>query len=270
MNYSTYFKEFRYVMAAPSNWRSRLSLLAATAAFHANNMAKGRPHLAQPIALDLKIGRSRRAVSLRPFSGDIFILYEVLAFESYKIGDTALDPGSVKTIVDCGANIGLTALFFAERYPDARIFCIEPDPENFALLQKNTESEPRITPVQAAIVGSNGGSVFLTQNRPAWGNHISVGERPTGGVEVSGVSMVDLCARYDLQSIDILKVDIEGGEEAMFANPGFLSRVRFVMAELHGAYTFDRFCNDVAPMGFTAKLPAAHGDVRVVTALRVN
>ena len=269
MNFGTYLKEFYYAMAAPFNWRSRLSLMAATAGFHANNMVGGRRHLAEPIVLDLKIGGSRRAISVRPFSGDIFILYEVLAFESYKIADAVIDPASVRTIIDCGANIGLTALFLAERYPNAGIICIEPDPQNFVLLQKNTVNEPRVKPLQAAIVGSNGGSVFLTQDRPAWGNRIT-DERPDSAVEVPGITMDSLCTRYELQTIDILKVDIEGDEEAMFASPGFLSRVRVVVIELHGTYTIDRFRDDIAPMGFAALLPGAHGCVGAVTALPVN
>jgi len=38
----------------------------------------------------------------------------------------------------CGANIGLTSVYFANRYPDARIFAIEPESENFRLLRLNS------------------------------------------------------------------------------------------------------------------------------------
>lgn len=48
-----------------------------------------------------------------------------------------LDPNEVRVILDCGANIGITALYFAERYRNARIFCIEADPENFEVLKQN-------------------------------------------------------------------------------------------------------------------------------------
>jgi FkbM family methyltransferase len=41
-------------------------------------------------------------------------------------------------VIDVGANIGATALFFKDSYPDAKVFCYEPSPSNFAFLRKNT------------------------------------------------------------------------------------------------------------------------------------
>ena len=171
MQFQSLLKELRYALTAPADWRSSLSLLAVTARFHAYNALK-RPHPpAPPVALTVAIGTDMRTISIRPATGDIFILYEVLAFDSYLIADAALDPASVKTVVDCGANIGLTGLFLAARYPKARVICVEPDPQNFALLKANISGEPRIVAVQAAIVGSPTLTrVTLTQSHASWGN----------------------------------------------------------------------------------------------------
>ena len=126
---------------------------------------------------------------MRPYAGDIFVLYEVLASETYKVPDGVFDPATVRTIVDCGANIGMTALYLAGRHRNAQIISIEPDPVNFALLQHNTRSEPRIVPVQAALVGGASRPVVLSQDRPAWGN--SVGDKLGGaaGLEVNGLTL---------------------------------------------------------------------------------
>ena len=45
----------------------------------------------------------------------------------------------------------------------------------------------------------------------------------------------------------------------MFAEPHFLPKVGFIVIELHGDYTMDRFSADVAPAGFVVKPPSSHG-----------
>ncbi len=122
-------------------------------------------------------------------------------------------------------------------------------------------------PVQAALVGKESRTVVLTQDRPAWGN--SVGEATSAGpagIEVQGLTLTELCSIHGLTSIDLLKVDIEGAEEEMFVNPEFLNRVRYIMIELHGDYTLERFRLDVAPMGFEVHRPDAKERPRTITA----
>ena len=64
-------------------------------------------------------------------------------------------PENVRVVVDCGANVGITSLFFAAQYRNARIYSIEPDPDNFALLKRNVCQERRIVPICGAIVATN-------------------------------------------------------------------------------------------------------------------
>lgn len=267
MNFGTYLDEIRFAFGATPDWRSRMALLNATARFHMHNFSRGKNSDRSPVDIDLKIGETTRNISVRPFAGDIFVLYEVLAAETYKVPAEVIDPVLVKTIVDCGANVGMTALYLAGRHPNAKIISIEPDPVNFAQLQRNTRSEPRIVPVQAALVGTKSRPVVLTQDRPAWGN--SVADASFGaaaGIEVQGLTLADLCSIHGLKWIDLLKVDIEGAEEEMFANPEFLSLVSYLMIELHGDYTLERFRQDVAPMGFEVRLPVEGERPRTVTA----
>lgn len=74
-------------------------------------------------------------VELRLFTSDIPIFHQVFAARDY---DSPALPATAGTIVDLGANIGLASVFFALRYPSARIFALEPDPKNFAALVRNT------------------------------------------------------------------------------------------------------------------------------------
>jgi FkbM family methyltransferase len=59
-------------------------------------------------------------------------------------------------IIDAGANVGLCAVFYANRFPDARIIAIEPEPSNYEMLKKNTAPYPNITTVHAALWKENG------------------------------------------------------------------------------------------------------------------
>ncbi|MBF0183459.1 MAG: FkbM family methyltransferase, partial [Magnetococcales bacterium] len=59
-----------------------------------------------------------------------------------------------QVIIDAGANIGFSAIFFAQCYPEARILALEPAAANFALLERNTRPYPNITPLHRALWGS--------------------------------------------------------------------------------------------------------------------
>ncbi len=52
-----------------------------------------------------------------------------------------------RVIVDAGANIGLTAVYFANQFPTARILALEPESSNYALLCKNTAAYPQVVPI---------------------------------------------------------------------------------------------------------------------------
>lgn len=267
MNLRTYLRELRFALSASSDLKSLAALLKSTAAFHVSNFTRrGSDLTAENLKLNLKVGKTPRTITVRPKSGDLFILYEVLAFDSYKISGDVVDPLQVRAILDCGANIGLTALYLAERYPNARIFCVEPDPRNFALLKSNTSAEPRITAIQAAIVGKSQGPIYLSQDRPAWGNSISATQSAQDSIAVDSITIGDIMTMHDVPEIDLLKVDIEGAEEGLFAHPEFLQHIGFIVIELHGGYTYDRFSADVAPYQFRVHRPGAFGGVRAYTA----
>src|SRR5215475_12556495 len=62
------------------------------------------------------------------------LLYEHILLEREYAFDLPFSP---KFIVDAGANIGMASIYFARRYPGAKIFAIEPETSNFAILLKN-------------------------------------------------------------------------------------------------------------------------------------
>jgi FkbM family methyltransferase len=253
---SSYSRELLYVLHNSIDSDTRVTLIKNIALFHLSNATGKRPNSGSPVLIKLRLGANYQAeIAVRPFTGDLFILFEVLMEQCYFIPEAALPREGVHVILDCGANIGITALFMACRYPNARIFSIEPNEKNFALLTRNTIAEPRIVPIRGAIVGHPRRSVRLSTSEPAWGNFITdQGE----GVEVPAFTVEQICENYGLPRVDLLKVDIEGEERKIFANGRFLERVGVMIVELHDDYETAHFARDVAEWGFVV---ASAGDL---------
>lgn len=135
-------------------------------------------------------------------------------------------------IVDAGANIGLAAIWFASRFPNARIFALEPEPSNYELLCRNAAPYPGIVPIQAAL-WSESGTIGLTDPGTGhWGFRSVAGA--TGNIGVAAVSITDLLARYGVDQIDLLKIDIEGAELEVFStSESWIGRAGVIAAELH-------------------------------------
>ncbi len=65
--------------------------------------------------------------------------------------EDVLNRSEVPVIVDCGANIGISSVWYAQRYPRARIIAVEPEPENFRILSMNAANYPNIVAVQGGV-----------------------------------------------------------------------------------------------------------------------
>jgi FkbM family methyltransferase len=260
---AAYSRELAYIFSATNDVRSRAALLWYTVRYHATSAYKPASTKSRPFTINLRLRPGYdKVLCLRPFAGDLSVLYKVFLDRCYYVPRSLLSPDDVRVIIDCGANVGITALFLASRYPNARIFCVEPHPEDYDILKQNTQSEPRIVPINAAIVGRPTASIRLTSNEPAWGNKLS---HNVYGIEVPAIAISEICTQYGLDRIDLLKFDIEGAEEAVFMHAGFLSRVRLGIIELHGYYTRRRFDIDLAKWDFVSSPPQPELGLKMLT-----
>lgn len=147
--------------------------------------------------------------------------------------------GQPKVIVDAGANIGLAAIYFANKYPDAKIIAIEPESSNFELLTKNTEPYPGIIPVQAALWHVNEDINVIDAGYGKWGFMTEMKnsqEKLPGSIcnAVAGMTVDRIMRDYALEKIDILKVDIEGADREVFSSTSaWLDKVDAIIIELH-------------------------------------
>ncbi|HEX6900123.1 MAG TPA: FkbM family methyltransferase [Thermoanaerobaculia bacterium] len=176
-----------------------------------------------------------RRLTLRLGTSDILVLYSVFEREDYGI-ELSSHP---MTIVDAGAYTGLSTIYFAEKYPAAKILALEPDPSNFALLVQNTRPYPNIIPLHQALWHGDGRIDLQDPGTGHWGFYVAPDEpRPEWlRAHVEAVSVRTLLERFALERIDLLKMNIEGAEKEILESSGdWIGSVGAIFAALH-----DRF-----------------------------
>lgn len=179
-----------------------------------------------------RIPNIRFPVYVRLATTDVSVLKQVLLEKHYNF-PLKFSP---RTIIDAGANIGLSAVYFANRFPEAQIFAIEPEASNFQLLIRNTEAYPNIKPMQGALWHSEG---TISLFDPGLGNHgFQISDSgPANGPASKSVKATTVEAILRDQkwlTVDLLKLDIEGSEKEVFDSSGkWIARVQAIMVELH-------------------------------------
>ncbi|WP_147819504.1 FkbM family methyltransferase [Salidesulfovibrio onnuriiensis] len=134
-------------------------------------------------------------------------------------------------ILDCGGNIGLSALWFGMQYPGADITVFEPGPDLFPLLKKNLELH-KLSSIRAEQV-----AVWTQETTLHLGNDKADGgfTSTRSSQESRPVQAVRLADRIS-GPVDLLKLDIEGAEfEVMndLAETGKLQFIHKIAGELH-------------------------------------
>jgi FkbM family methyltransferase len=144
--------------------------------------------------------------------------------------EDVLRQGKSPVIIDCGANIGLSSLWYAKRFPQAKVVAIEPEADNFALLVKNCSHHNRIMPICAGI--SDNPTKFQLSN-PS-GEPWAWETRQDSDGAVEGVTIGDVLKTIDNAVPFIVKIDIEGFETELFrSNMDWISQVPLIVIETH-------------------------------------
>lgn len=154
-------------------------------------------------------------------------------------GEYAFELGiNPRVIIDGGANVGYSTLFFAERYSQAVVIAVEPEAENFRLLTFNTAPYPNVRPIQKAlwprrthlVMENPHGEPYTFRVRET--NQSREGSVPTTTIE-------ELLREVGAESLDLLKLDIEGSEKELFEDPArdhWLARNHALIVELHDGF----------------------------------
>lgn len=185
----------------------------------------------------------------RPGTSDTELIYKILLKRGRK-GEYALDPtahaalAAVSTVLDIGANIGISTLYLAGLFKDASVFAFEPVPENFSLLERNTQHLERVKALPVALGESDAEIEMLHSDAPS--NFGGYSRTPTGSntarvVRAQMRAALRQCEELGITSADVIKLDVEGSEWEVLSDLGsaFLSKSRFIMGELHGRRDFE-------------------------------
>jgi FkbM family methyltransferase len=172
--------------------------------------------------LRLRYGRLEVPWTVGPKS-DFDVLNEVLVLKVY---ETALPTTERTTILDLGSHMGATVLFWRERFPEARIVAVEPDPVTFSRLRRNVGGWPGVELRNVAVCMDDGPVAFASA-RQSWISSLSGEGQP---VTVEGRTFPSLIA--EIGHVELLKVDIEGAERYILHDQA-LQHVYGIIGEYH-------------------------------------
>jgi FkbM family methyltransferase len=198
-----------------------------------------REVLALPTRLRLRRGSTgilrlrgvKHPLVFRPTSVAIYTVEEVFFDRDYDV-EWPASWGAPRYIVDGGANIGCTSVFFANQYPDACIVSIELEESNYSYLLRNAQPYRNIRSLRSAIWAHRGFVAVRDQGFGLRGFVVEeVGHDALGALPA--VALSDLIAEDNV--VDVLKLDIEGSEKVLFEGDcdRWLPFVRCVIIELH-------------------------------------
>lgn len=140
-------------------------------------------------------------------------------------------------IIDAGANIGASAIFFASHYGNSRIFAIEPDEANWQLLSINTSGLDCFN-LKGAISNEDGELALIDPGLSDWGFRTEPIQVSSGKLikTVQSISPASVLAHEKCANTTplIFKIDIEGGESSLFeGGTEWMNYFPLLIIELH-------------------------------------
>lgn len=207
-----------------------------------------------------------RKHDLRLNSTDPLVWFSVFVQEEYG----ASLPIEPRIIVDAGAYIGLSAIYFANRYPEAEIIALEPDPDNYRLLKRNVGAYDRIRSVRAALWFEDTELALYRRPEGQWASSIHndglASGCPKADRRIPAMRIETIMSRFALPQIDVLKVDIEGAEKEVFEHSSaWINRVGAIFIETH-----DRLRAGCSKAVVAATLGFARAPTSPMTELLIN
>jgi len=190
-----------------------------------------------------------RTIHYRPGTSDEGVLHEVFTQAAYDLRRLDRKPpqhrradilsflereqartGKRPLIVDAGANIGATSIFFLSEFPTCRVVAIEPDGANFELMRRNLEGADADC-MRAAVASRPGRARIVDPGEGNWGLRTEISDHGA----VACVTMSDILQYYAATHFPfIAKIDIEGAEADLFsANVEWVERMPIIAVELH-------------------------------------
>lgn len=185
-----------------------------------------------------------KPIYYRPGSSDTGLIYKILLKKNKKSEYDVPQAINPSVILDIGGNIGIASVYFANRFPSARILTFEPVPENFAILSKNVSAYQNIHPFHFALGKQDGVLEMYYSDHPNNFGAYSFYEKGSDTskkILVTVRSAQSLLAEIGVSRVDIIKIDTEGSEYNILTsfNESVIKNVKWIVGELHGEHDFE-------------------------------
>jgi len=196
-----------------------------------------------PFPKSVRLGGRRVILSTPPELGCLTDVINVWLDDEY--GLRSIHPAP-KTILDVGANIGIFSLWAEHRFPRATIHAYEPNPRAFQFLQANLAGVPA-TLFPAGLGARHGRANIIDSMDSRLASTVACAD---GEIEIESlaVSIERLGG-----SVDLMKIDCEGGEWDLFEDPTPFRQVKQIRMEYHltDGRSLDEFKSKVNRLGFS-------------------
>lgn len=158
----------------------------------------------------------------------------------YQINEGDFNDSAI--FVDAGANIGAVSLFVAamndNRDPSKKpikVFAIEPEPHNLALLSKNIKENGKAEQIKIITKGLAGGKLTAGMTNQGGNSQMDLGAKEQN---IEFITLEDFFNANKIAECDVLKMDIEGSEYNVLLQSGdeTLKRIKYLTLEFTGGY----------------------------------
>ncbi len=189
-------------------------------------------------------------VFCRPKTSDIFPMWQVFGIKEFDIAQSF----TPEIIIDAGANTGYGSVFYAAKFPHARILAVEPDSENLEMVELNLKPFPNVQVVHGAIWWRNTDLVIKNPKADYWSFRVCEAESSEIN-SIPGFTIQTLLDNYGLSHVDLVKMDIEGAEGELFRKGDleWLDLCRVLVIEVHGDSAFKIVDDTMKKRGFICK-----------------
>lgn len=161
------------------------------------------------------------------YDTDEIVVKEIFEENVYEVHDTHFNRGGV--VVDIGANIGTFSLFAAQ-FAD-RVYAVEPEPHNLKALKNNiiiNNMNDKVITIPYGISDFKGTAVIHDS-----GGGSSIKDDGSFGAEIEIMTLDNLFSLYQIDSVDVLKIDVEGSEVEIIlgASQENLNKCKYITME---------------------------------------